>query len=75
MTLIYSSTSIKGLKGCYIDPFRFDNVEKSATKVYADDESIISAYKKCGIEVSLITNKNEPKEIVETKQRRNKVSS
>lgn len=74
MTLIYSQKVVEGLKGSYIEPFRFSGVEKGATKVYADDEQIISAYKKCGIEVSLITTKKEDDEVV-AKPKRNRVSS
>ena len=60
MTLIYSSKTIQGISGSYIDPFRFDGVEQNVKVVYTDDAKIAEAYKADGVEVKPITKKRKP---------------
>lgn len=51
MIIIYSNEKVKGLEGVYANPLYFLEVNKSATKVYANNEAIKEAYESVDIEV------------------------
>lgn len=59
MTIIYSNTVVDGLEGSYIEPFRFNGVERGVKKVYTDDNVIAEAYKDKNVEVEAITKQKK----------------
>ena len=59
MTVIYSNDVVDNLVGTYINPARFDGVERGAKLVYADDANIKDAYKDLDVEVKPLTEKTK----------------
>ena len=59
MTVIYSNDVIDNLVGTYINPARFDGIERGAKLVYTDDAKIKDAYKDTGVEVKPLTEKSK----------------
>ena len=66
MTVIYSNDVVDNLVGTYINPARFDGIERGAKLVYTDDAKIKDAYKDTDVEVKPLTEK--PKAISKTKE-------
>ena len=66
MTVIYSNDVLDNLVGTYINPARFDGVERGAKLVYTDDANIKDAYKDYDVEVKPLNEK--PKAASKTKE-------
>ena len=66
MTVIYSNDVVNNLVGTYINPARFDGIERGAKLVYTDDAKIKDAYKDTGVEVKPLAEK--PKTTSKTKE-------
>lgn len=59
MTVIYSNDVLDNLVGTYINPARFDGIERGAELVYTDDAKIKDAYKDTDVEVKPLTEKSK----------------
>ena len=59
MIIIYSNDVVDNLVGTYINPARFDGVERGAELVYTDDANIKDAYKDTDVEVKSLTEKTK----------------
>ena len=57
MTVIYSNDVVNNLVGTYINPARFDGIERGAKLVYTDDAKIKDAYKEYDVEVKPLAEK------------------
>ena len=66
MIIIYSNDVVDNLVGTYINPARFDGIERGAKLVYTDDANIKDAYKDTDVEVKSLTEK--PKATTKTKE-------
>ena len=66
MTVIYSNDVLDNLVGTYINPARFDGIERGAELVYTDDAKIKDAYKDTNVEVKPLTEK--PKATTKAKE-------
>ena len=66
MIIIYSNDVVDNLVGTYINPARFDGVERGAKLVYTDDAKIKDAYKDTDVEIKALAEK--PKATTKAKE-------